>query len=78
MGKPTYDELRSLYDDMEKQKIENEFIIEELENRIYESINYINHHTYLDSYSPKYNEKYFSLDDNFDFKHLINILRGIK
>ena len=78
MGKPTYDELKEKYDNLIDEQVQNNFIIEELSNRIYSAINYINRHTYLDSYSPKYNEKYYGLDDSFEIDILNKILRGVK
>lgn len=78
MGKPTYDELKAKYDDLIDEQVKNNFIIEELSNRIYNAIDYMDKHTYLDSYSPKYNEKYYGIDNNFDIDILLKILRGKK
>lgn len=78
MGKPTYDELRKMYDDLIEENFDNEQIIDKLADRVYSALSYINRHTYLDSYSPKYNEEYYGLDNSFEIDTLRKILRGEK
>ena len=71
MGKPTYDELRKMYDDLIEEKLENEFIIDNLSNRINDAIHYINVNNHYSILS--------GLDEFFgDFEELTDILRGKK
>ena len=71
MGKPTYDELRKMYDDLIEEKLENEFIIDNLSNRINDAIHYINVNNHYSILS--------GMDEFFgDFEELKDILRGKK
>lgn len=71
MGKPTYDELREKYDDLIDEQVQNNFIIEELSNRINDAIHYININNHYSILS--------GMDEFFgDFDELKNILRGKK
>ena len=71
MGKPTYDELKEKYDELIDEQVQNNFIIEELSNRINDAIHYIN---------TNYHYSVLSGMDEFfgDYDELINILRGNK
>lgn len=71
MGKPTYDELKAKYDDLIDEQVKNNFIIEELSNRINDAIHYIN---------TNYHYSILSGMDEFfgDYDVLISILRGNK
>ena len=71
MGKPTYDELRKMYDDLIEEKLENNFIIDNLSNRINDAIHYININNHYSILS--------GMDEFFgDFEELKDILRGKK
>lgn len=71
MSKPTYDELKEKYDDLIDEQVQNNFIIEELSNRINDAIHYINIHYHYSMISGM--NEFFG-----DYDELINILRGKK
>lgn len=71
MGKPTYDELKEKFDELIEEKLENEFIIDNLSNRINDAIHYINVNNHYSILS--------GMDEFFgDFEELKDILRGKK
>lgn len=50
--------------------------IKDLQARIDNTIEYINKHLVVDSYSPLYDEETKILDDEFGYEDLLDILKG--